>query len=173
MLKWISQKLVRHSEKRIGVELNYAHKIATTSTGLMIRYGKIFSFLDPNKKVPADAYHIARLRGAISADCGTCVEAEINLAKSSGIQTSILNAVLKSDYDALTHPLSAVAELSDAVTGGRRDAPDARDVIVSAYGEAGLIELCFAMNGAVLLPGIKRGMGYATTCDLTTLRKLA
>lgn len=164
--------MIARAEKRIGVELAYAHKISDAGIGLMMRYSKIFGFLDPNTKVPAEAYHIARLRGAVSADCGTCVEAEINLAKAAGMSPDLITAVLQSDYADLPDVLRAVAEISDAVAGNRVDAPEAREVVLRVYGEAGLIELGFAMNGAALLPGIKRAMGYATACDLQTLRKM-
>ncbi|UOA26342.1 hypothetical protein DSM107133_01042 [Pseudosulfitobacter sp. DSM 107133] len=173
MLKKMAGRLISAAEKRIGVELDYAHKIAATDFGLMLRYGKVFGFLDPNKKVPAAAYHVARLRGAAAADCGTCVEAEINLAKTANVAPDIISATLQSDYGALPGELAAVARLADAVVSTRMDDPDARAEIVNAYGEAGLIELSFAMNGAALLPGIKRAMGYATVCDLQTLKKLA
>ncbi|MGP9804924.1 hypothetical protein [Paracoccus sp. NSM] len=172
MLKRVMGWFVSRAERRIGVELDYARKISQTDPGLMMRYGKIFGFLDPNRKVPADAYHVARLRGAVSADCGTCVAAEINLAKATGVSPSCISAVLRADYASLNDDLRAVACLADAVTGHRADDPVARAHVVQAYGEAGLIELSFAMNGAALLPGIKRAMGYATTCDLTVLRKL-
>jgi hypothetical protein len=172
MLKWLMGWFVSRAERRIGVELDYARKISQTDLGLMMRYGKIFGFLDPNRKVPADAYHVARLRGAVSADCGTCVAAEINLAKAAGVSATCISAVLHGDYTALTDDLRAVACLADAVTGQRADDPVAREGVVRAYGEAGLIELSFAMNGAALLPGIKRAMGYATTCDLNVLRQM-
>jgi hypothetical protein len=173
MITRILSALVTKAERRIGVKLDYAHQIAQTDFGLMMRYGKIFGFLDPNTKVPAEAYHIARLRGAISADCGTCVEAEINLAKTSGLTEEVINAVLRSDYSTLSDSLRAAAQLTDAVTGARQDAPEARQIILETYGDPGLIELSYAMNGAALLPGIKRAMGHATTCDLTLLSKMA
>lgn len=173
MFDWALSKLLTKAETRLGVKLDYARKIAKTNLTLMLRYGKIFGFLDPRKHVPAEAYHIARLRGALSADCGTCVEAELNLAKSAGVGEAVLKATLKADYAALSADLAAVAQLTDAVVRDRVDAPEARETLLRAYGEAGLIELSFAMTGAALLPGIKRAMGYATTCDLETLRKLA
>ena len=173
MIRRILLQVISRAEVRIGVRLDYARKIAETDAGLMLRYGKIFGFLDPNRKVPAAAYHVARLRGAISADCGTCVEAEINLAKAAGVPAAIIDAALRADPAALGADLAAVARLADAVVGARDDAPEARADVQRAYGDAGLIELSFAMTGAALLPGIKRAMGYATTCDLSTLRKLA
>lgn len=169
MLKSIARHLVSKAESRIGVKLDYAHQIADTDFGLMARYGKIFDFLDPNKKVPPLAYHTARLRGALAADCGTCVEAEINLAKASGIEPETIKALLKTEYEGLASEISAVARLADAVVKNREDDLDARAEIQSAFGTSGLIEICYAMNGAALLPGIKRGMGYATECNLKML----
>lgn len=173
MIHWILRQVISKAETRIGVPLDYARKIAATDVGLMLRYGKIFGFLDPNRKVPAPAYHVARLRGALSADCGTCVEAEINLAKAARVPAEIITAALRADHAALGPDLAAVARLADAVTRDRIDAPEEREQVLHAYGEAGLIELSFAMTGAALLPGIKRTMGYATSCNLDTLRKLA
>jgi len=169
MLKSIARHLVNRAEKRIGVELDYAHQIAKTDFGLMSRYGKIFGFLDPNKNVPPLAYHAARIRGAVAADCGTCIEAEVNLAKASGIDPKLIKALLLKDYAELPEEISAVARLADAVVLNREDAPEARTEVQQAFGNAGLIEICYAMNGAALLPGIKRAMGYATQCNLPLL----
>ncbi len=173
MLKSIAAFLIRRSETRIGVKLDYAHKIAQTDFGLLMRYNKIFGMIDPNTKVPAIAYHTARLRGAMAADCGTCVEAEINLAKLSNIAPDVIDTVLRGSYDQLSSELAAVAELTDATVRDRIDNSDARDHVISAYGDAGLIELSLAMNGAAMLPGIKRAMGYAVQCDLSLMSKLA
>lgn len=172
MIKGIFRHLLAQGEKRTGVKLDYARKIAAQNTGLFLRYGKVFGFLDPNKHVPVAAYHVARLCGALSADCGSCVEAEINLAHSAGVGSELISAVLAQRFENLPGELSAVARLSSAVTKAQDDA-EAREVVVQHYGESGLIELSFAMNGAALLPGIKRAMGFATTCDIEVMRRMA
>ncbi|MEL6503860.1 MAG: hypothetical protein AAFO61_12850 [Pseudomonadota bacterium] len=170
MLKAIAAKLIARNEKRLGVPLDYVHTIARMNTGLLMRYGKIFGFLDPVKHVPAQAYHVARLRGALAADCGTCVQTEINLAEQAGLDGATVRQVLSGNYATLPEPVAQTARLADAVVGRREDDAEARAAIIAAYGEAGLIELSFAMNGAALLPGIKRAMGYATACDLEVMR---
>ncbi|MBO6826862.1 MAG: hypothetical protein JJ879_11725 [Sneathiella sp.] len=172
MLKWISHLLVRQAEKRIGVDFDYTHKIADTSFGLLMRYTKIFNFMDPNKHTPKLAYHAARLRGAISADCGTCVETEIKLAQIAKIDNADIDLILTEKYDQLSDGVAAAAKLADAVTGPRQDDPEARRVILEVYDEAGLIELSYAMTGAAVVPGIKRAMGYAQSCNIDTMRKL-
>lgn len=99
MIVKIVKYLIERSEARIGVKFDYVHKIAETDIGLLSRYNKIFGFLDPNRKVPPLAYHTARITGALSADCGTCVQAEINLAKNAGMENEIISKILHFDID--------------------------------------------------------------------------
>lgn len=171
MFKKLSVSLISRAEARIGVRLDYARQIAQSDFGLFRRYGHIFSFLDGNVKAPAVAYHTARLRGAIAADCGTCVEAEINLAVTAGLDAVLVGRILSGDYAGLPPELTAVAQLCDAVVARREDDPDARALILHHYGQAALIEIAYAMNGAALLPGIKRAMGFATACDIDLMRR--
>ena len=171
MLSKIAHFLIRRSESRIGVKFDYIHKMADTRLSLLARYNRLFGLVDPNKHCPPAAYHTARLRGALAADCGTCVEAEINLASSAGLDTKLIRDVLRGNP--LPAPLDSVATLTDSVTKDRTDNPEAREKIIAAYGDAGLIELSLAMNAAAMMPGVKRAMGYATACDLNTMRKLA
>lgn len=167
----IALLLIERAEARLGVSLGYVRDIAAADLGLLRRYNRIFGLLDPVNHLPADAHAAARLRGALAADCGSCVEAEINLARRAGLKPATIDAILRGDMD-LPAPLPAIIRLSDAVTRDRADDADARAIVAHHYGQRGLIELAFAMNGAAMLPGIKRAMGHATTCDLGTLRKL-
>ncbi|MEP2715210.1 hypothetical protein [Pseudophaeobacter sp.] len=164
MFRLIARFLIRRAERRLNVSLDYTRVIAETDLGLLARYNKIFGFLDPNSHLPPEVYHAARLTGALAADCGSCVEAEINLARTAGLSKTLIRDILKEGM--LTPELSAVVSLSRAVTLDRQDDPESREAIREAFGEAGLIELSFAMNGAALLPGIKRAMGHATSCNL-------
>ncbi|MCW5679559.1 MAG: hypothetical protein KIT07_00185 [Anaerolineales bacterium] len=167
----IAEYFIRRAEKRVGVQFDYVHQIAKADLGLLKRYNRLFGFLDPNTKVPEQVYHAARLRGAVSADCGTCVEAEINLARNAGVGSDLIDLCLSGSYADLSKEVSAAAMLADAVTSRREDHPEARATILAAFGEAGLIEIAFAMNGAAMLPGIKRSMGLATACNLDILRR--
>lgn len=170
MLTRLATALIRRAEARIGVRLDYVHHIARTDLRLLARYNKIFGVLDPNTKVPPLAYHAARIRGALAADCGTCVEAELNLARNANLSSEQIDAILRGDTDALPVDIAAIVTLADATTRDRTDDPDARARVVECYGDAGLIELALAMNGAAFLPGVKRAMGYATACDINLMR---
>jgi len=170
MIVKIVKYLIGRSEARIGVKFDYVHKIDETDIGLLSRYNKIFGFLDPNRKVPPLAYHTARITGALSADCGTCVQAEINLAKNAGMENAIISKILHFDIDDFPPEIIATAQLAKSVTSERIDNPEARNIIQDTFGEKGLIEISFAMSGAALLPNVKRAMGYATACDINLMK---
>lgn len=169
-MRFIAQKFLNRAEARVGVTFDYLRYILSHSVTLLVRLNRIFGFLDPNGHAPPLAYHAARLRGALSADCGTCVQAEINLAKNAGLSADLIHAILCSKLDALDEGVAAVVVLSDAVTSARQDDPDARAQIVQIYGDKALIELAYAMSGAALLPSIKRATGFATTCDPNVMK---
>lgn len=101
MLTKLLSFLIARAERRIGVGLDYARKIANTDLGLFRRYGRIFSFLDGNAHASAVLYHVARMRGAIALDCGTCIKAEINLARQAGLDSDLIDRVLSGDYAGL------------------------------------------------------------------------
>ena len=168
----ITDRLIARAERRLGVPLDYVRRIAATDFRLLTRYNRIFGFLDPVRHLPPEAYNLARIRAARAADCGTCIEAEVNLARAAGIPAEVIASYLSDTGPAPGSPLADVAALTDAVVRDRIDAPEARDRLRAAYGEAGLIELAYAMNGAAMLPGIKRAMGFATACDATLMQRL-
>lgn len=167
--KRIALLLIDRAEARLGVALPHVREIADAGLGLLRRYNRIFGVLDPVDHLPAEAHAAARLRGALAAGCGDGVAAEIALARRAGLASATIDAILRADPD-LPAPLPAVIRLSDAVVRDRTDDAEARAEVRRFHGQRGLIELSFAMNGAALLPGIRRAMGHATARDIPTMR---
>ena len=86
----------------------------------------------------------------------------------SALKTATIYTNIRLDDD-----LAAIVTLAHQVTAKRIDHPDAREHLSNRFGDAGLIELAYALNGAAILPGIKRTLGYATTCDIELMRKVS
>ena len=98
------------------------------------------------------------------------VPSVINLARNAGLEKATLSKILRSELDGFPPEIVATANLVQAVVHDRVDDPEARKVILDAWGEKGLIEISFAMSGAALLPNVKRAMGYATACDINLMK---
>ena len=67
--------MVAQTARRLGVGLDCARHMERTDLRLMLRCSKVLGFLDPNWHVPIKVHKVARPRGAVAADCGTCVAA--------------------------------------------------------------------------------------------------
>ncbi|MBE3638491.1 carboxymuconolactone decarboxylase family protein [Mangrovicoccus algicola] len=169
----LTKAMIARREARLGLRFPHVHRIAETSPRLLMRYGRFLSFLDPNQDVPPEAYHLARIRGAMAGDCAASLEAEIARAKAGGLREGLLREFLTAAPGELPGPLADVMRLADAVVRDRRDDPEARDRVRAAFGEDGLIELSYAMNGAALIPGLRRSMGFCGTPDPGALARLA
>ncbi len=95
------------------------------------------------------------------------------MARAAGMDLQTLDHILFRATDRLDDDLAAIVTLAHQVTAERIDHPDARAHLRNRFGDAGLIELAYAMNGAALLPGVIRTLGYATTCDIELMRKVS
>lgn len=145
-----------------GVSVEHVHQSARTDFGLLMRCNRLSGFLDAKRKVPALAYPAARLWGEVSADCGTGIEAEVNLARRAGIETTLVDALLSGHYTLLPSAITAVSELSTAEAPRDEDAPKAREILHATWREAGLIDLCFARNGEQYHP--RPSASWAVPC---------
>lgn len=168
MIKTILKRIISQNEEKIGVDLKYVRKILDEDLGLFFRYTKIFSFFDKNTYLPKEAYHAARLSVILNASCGTCLEAEINLAKKANLKVLFIRDILMKNYENLDEGIVNIIKLSEAISSFSTN-KEARENIIEIYGQKALIELSYTINGSLILPGIKRTLGYETTCELNNI----
>ncbi|WP_108257656.1 ABC transporter substrate-binding protein [Mangrovicoccus ximenensis] len=87
----------------------------------------------------------------------------------AAILEPVVSSVLARDPEAKV----VAAGGDDAVVRDRAEDAAAREAVRDAFGEAGLIELAYAMNGAALIPGVRRAMGFAGLGEAQVLQRLA
>lgn len=117
------------------------------------------------RKLPLDAFHVARLAATQVEDCGTCVQIVVNMARKEDVGADLLKAALAGNEAALPAPLGDVLRYARQVAQGQDDA-ELRDRLRASYGEAGLVELALAIATARVFPSVKRAMGHAVSCSL-------
>ncbi len=161
--RMILSRLARE-EHRLGESVEYVRYILHVSLRAFFRFAKIFSIAEYRDRLPADAYHVARIVAARDEDCGTCVQIEINLAKASGVPSALLQAVINRNLDALPHPILDVYRFVEMVVTSAEEDDSLRQNIITHYGERGLVELALAIGASRFFPIVKRTLGHATTC---------
>ena len=106
---------------------------------------------------------------ARDADCGTCVQIEVNLARKAGMPVDLLKSVVAERPDDLPLDLAEVYRFAQAVVEARDD-EDLRQKMRDRYGEEGLVELALAMAACRVFPIVKRTLGYAKSCSAVEVR---
>ncbi len=164
MLKAIIERRIDAGARELGGSMDYMKDILRASFPAFRRFTRIFSIADYRGRLPADAYHLARIVAARDEDCGTCVQIEVNLARKAGVEREVLRAVIAFDPDALPPQLADTYRFVDAVVRSTGEDGALQGAVVEHYGQGGLAELALAIGASRFLPVVKRTMGHATAC---------
>lgn len=164
MFHWIINRRLNAAEKKLGVSVDYLRHIAMVSLTAFFKFVKFMPLAEYRKKLPADAWHIARLVAVKQEDCGSCVQIEVNLAQQNGVDAVLLRHVINQDVDKLPPELANVYLFAKAIST-QQDEPDLRELIRIEYGEEGLVELALTISACRVFPTTKRALGYATNCS--------
>ena len=165
MIRSLIARRLNYEERRIGLPLEYVRHILRTSTAAFIRYACFIPMSRYRRRLPADAFHVARLVATQRQDCGTCVQIVVNLARRDDVSASTIGAVLEARLDSLSPDLQDVYRFTTAIVEATYDEDALRERLRERYGEDGLIELAFAIATAQVFPVTKRALGYAVSCS--------
>lgn len=169
MLRWLIDKRLNAAEKKLGVSMDYMRYIVRHALPAFFKFIKIMPLAEYRRKLPADAYHVARLVAVRHEDCGTCVQIEVNLARQAGVAPEVLRAILDRNLAALGGQLATVYQFADAVVSlsGNEDAWRAQ--LQQQYGDEAVVELAMAIAICRVFPTTKRALGFAKSCSLVSV----
>lgn len=162
---WIIERKIDAAGRRLGDPLEYMKAILRASKPAFFRFAKIFAIAEYRGKLPADAYHVARIVAALDEDCGTCVQIEVNVAIEARVDREIIRHVLDQKPDLLPENLQQLYKFVRGVVASSQDEVLHRPQIAKLYGEDGIAELALAIGASRFLPIVKRTMGHATSCS--------
>lgn len=173
MNRWLLTKFLKWGEKQIGgVSMDYAYHLRDVEPSRLWRFALIKTVEGNRKHTPADAYHAAGMAAAMVEDCGPCVQIHVNLALKDGVSADVLRMLAARKLDTVPPHVALAFKYGDAVSQGVM-ADEMRDEIRKLWGEKGLIELAFTIATARFYPAVKRGMGYAHTCERVVIQDRA
>lgn len=164
MIRTIIGNRLDAEEHALGASLDYVRDMLHTSLGAFFKFAMFLPLSRHRKALPRTAYHVARIVATRDADCGTCVQIEVNLARSDDVPSDMIRSVLDEDVEALPDDLADVYRFAVAVVTAGGDEGALRERLRYRYGDDGLVELALAMASARVFPIVKRTLGYAKSC---------
>lgn len=157
---------IRSAEKKTGEPLDYLRDLYAHAPGTFWQFTKVAKAAGYRNKIPAPAFHVARIVAVRIQDCGPCVQTCVNLAKADGVDPAVLKAALARDFAALPETLRDVAQFADAVTTNTGDPDALRDRLTAVFGKEGVAELALALALCQTFPILKRALGHAKSCSV-------
>jgi AhpD family alkylhydroperoxidase len=170
MNRWLLGKMLKWGETTLGVSMDYAWHLRDEAPSKLWRFSLIKAVEGPRRVTPPEVWHAAGLAAAMVEDCGPCVQIHVNLALKDKVDAQVLRALVAGELDRVPPHVATAFRLGDAVSRGVM-ADELRDEIRNAWGERGLIELAFTIATARFYPAVKRGMGYAHTCERVVIER--
>lgn len=170
MNRWLLGKLLVWGEKNLGVGMDYAWHLRDVAPSRLWRFAMIKTVEGPRQITSPSVYHAAGLAAAMAEDCGPCVQIHVNLALKDRVAPDILRNLVAGNLDRVPQDIATAFRYGDAVAKGVM-ADDLREEIRKAWGERGLIELAFTVAAARFYPAVKRGMGFAHSCERVVIEE--
>lgn len=165
MLRAIILRRIASFERRFEVPLDYLRFIVRASTRSFLRFTKLIAFAGNRKHLPHTAHHAVALVATVAEDCGPCVQFGVNAALEDGVDAGILRCVLEGDEDTFEDEgLRDAVKFARKVVANEGDMEALRERVRGHYGDAGLVEVAFAIAGARAFPTTKRALGFASAC---------
>jgi alkylhydroperoxidase family enzyme len=164
MIRQVILRRLDTEERALGMSMDYLRHILQNSLPAFLKFSLFLPLARHRRALPPAPYHIARLVATQEADCGTCVQAEVNLARQAGIATAVLEAVIQHRVEELEPEMADIYRFTRAVVAATGEEEDIRPRLRARYGDAGMVELALGIATARVYPTTKRALGYATSC---------
>ncbi|HEY2892684.1 MAG TPA: hypothetical protein VGJ16_00675, partial [Pirellulales bacterium] len=101
MLRWFLRRRLDAEEKKLGESVDYLRHVIDVSPAAFLRFASILPFANCRKSLPKEAWFTAQIVAVQHADCGTCVQITVNLARQSGVSPALLQAIVNGNTDEL------------------------------------------------------------------------
>ncbi len=162
VVRWLIDRYLRKKEAELGVSLAYLRHMAGTSIAHFLKFMCVMPLAQFRQALPAEVYHVARMVTARYEDCGSCLEAEVRLAKGARVSASILHSVLDENPCALPPELAEVYLFAEAVATSSGAEDEYRETLLRRFGDVGLVELSLAIAACRVVPTVKHVLGCTT-----------
>lgn len=170
MIRFFIGRQIDAFEKKMGASMDHLRHIMRVSLPDLFRLRKFSQLANRRTALPPAPFHVARLVAVMAEDCGDCVQVEVNLSKEDGLASDLIKAVVEMRPSDLPEELGDVYLFTECIIHNSGDVEPLRAKMRQRYGERGLVELAMAIAMARSFPTLKRGMGYATSCNIRSLK---
>jgi len=169
MFRFLTRRMIDHLGRRFGYDVSYMHAMLDASPSAFRRFGKATALARHREVVDAAPHFAANLVGTLGEDCGPCTQIVADMAQRAGVPTAQIAAVLRGQVAEMHDDVALAYRFASAIFAASPDADALREQVRERWGDKGVVELTFALQGSRLYPMVKAGLGFAKECRQVTV----
>ncbi|MEO9613702.1 MAG: hypothetical protein ABJG86_16615 [Nitratireductor sp.] len=171
MIKALLRRLIDGFERRFDYDSGYMREIVAADTAAGVKLLLASQFLTHEFGAPKHAYHAAKIRSAMRADCGPCLRLAAAMAEDAGVEHATVLAAL--GHGSADATVTLATRLADGMLDNAADLPEIVAEVRTLFGERAATGLAAAVVAGQFYPLLKRGMGHNAACEPVLTRLLA
>ncbi len=173
MKRAFAKLILRRFSRRYEYDVTYLQEMAHVAPGAFFSYLLTAPLTRYRKAAPKDAYYTAKLVATRRFDCGPCLRLVVNMAREAGVDESTLRSVLGGNEEQVSDGVRLAMRYANAVIDqSAAELAELGETVASRWGQAAVTDLALAVAFGAFFPTMKRGLGYAQSCE-PVLQELA
>lgn len=169
MLEFLARRSLRRFSERYDYDVTYMRHMLDISPSGFFKFSRLAQLSLHRESAPTAAVYAAKLVGALTEDCGPCVQLVSNMAREAGRPADEIAAVLADDAAALEPDARLGAAFARALVVRGPSLQAEREAVRARWGDKGVIDLTLAVQIGRVFPMVKAGLGFAEACSLVEI----
>jgi len=167
--RWVEHR-IGGFEALTGQSAAYLRDIYRASKPAFFKYLMFQTGMGQHRTAaPAEALAVASVAVMRQQDCGPRLQISLTLAENQGVSSKLLEAAAARDLAGLPDPLDTVFLFAEAVTRSDWNSAHYEQILRDHYGDAGMVDLAFAIASAAVYPTLKRALGHGNACTSVSI----
>jgi hypothetical protein len=151
-------------ERQWNYDASYVHELIDASPRAAWMFSRAAAIGKYRKDVPLAAWAAAAITAVRHEDCGPCTQLGVSMAERSGVDATVLRAILTENPNAMPDEVALAWRFTRASLDHDPSADQYRDEIIRRWGPRAVVSLAFAMVASRIYPTVKYAMGHGKAC---------
>ena len=171
MRRFLARRAIKAFGARYGYDVSYLMYLVQTAPGMLFRFAPVSKLAAYRVRAPAAAIYAAKIVGAMQEDCGPCAQLAVDMALEEGVSPLTLKAISTGKVEQLDQQTRTAYEFAKAIVLDDASISEWRDKVHASWGDAGVVDMGFAVQIGRVFPMIKKGLGFGSACNALSINR--
>jgi hypothetical protein len=165
MLTWFMKRKLRALGESFGYDVGYAMELIEADAAAGLALARLSAAAAYRADAPAAGWYAAKIVGAMSEDCGPCVQLAVAMAQRGGVPESDLRAIVTSDVTCMSADAALGYRFVRAVIARSEALDSLRGEVARRWGRKALGAVAIGIVATRTFPALRYALGHGQSCQ--------